>query len=182
MIKIVDQDALETAIASVKGYVDGNVSKKMDKSDITQNTGQSTTAVMSQKAVTDALNTAYPELNPIYNVNMVIDFGGGNSLNTFSFYSDFSTLNSMLIAVKNHTEGDAPVEGIFTFVNFSDINGINVTTPVSVKTTSVWCDEHGQFNCALLLCGRMCTLTSESDSLDEITPDITFSITLKDSL
>ena len=179
MLKIVDQDALETAIASVKGYVDGNDSKKMDKSDITQNTGQSTTAVMSQKAVTDALEMAYAKLNPIYNVNMVIDFGGGNSLTTFSFYDDFSTLNSMLIAAQNPTEIDAPVEGIFTFVNFSDINGTNVTTPISVKTTSVWCDEYGQFNCAFLLCGRMGKLTSESDSLDEITPDITFSITLE---
>ena len=145
MIKIVDQDALETAMASVKGYVDER----------------------------------YAKLNHIYNVNMVIDFGGGNSLTTFSFYNDFSTLNSMLIAAQNHTEIDAPVEGIFTFVNFSDINGSNVTTPVSVKTTSVWCDEYGQFNCAFPLCGRMGKLTSESDSLDEITPDITFSITLE---
>lgn len=145
MIKIVDQDALETAMASVKGYVDER----------------------------------YSELNNIYNVNRVIDFGGGTSLDTLLFPSDFPTLNSMLIAAKNHMEGYAPVEGIFTFVNFPDINGINVSTPVSVKTTSVWCDEYGHFNCAFLLCGRMCKLTSETDGLDEIIPDTSFSITLE---
>ena len=145
MIKIVDQDALETAMASVKGYVDER----------------------------------YAKLNNIYNVNMVIDFGGGISLNTLLFPSDFPTLNSMLIAAKNHTEGDAPVEGIFTFVNFSDIKGINVSTPVSVKTTSVWYDDEGHFNCAFLLCGMVCKLTSESDFLDEIIPDTSFSITLE---
>lgn len=116
----------------------------------------------------------------IYNVNnTVIDFGGGTSLTTYSFYAqDIQTLNSMLIAAKNHTERDAPVEGIFTFVNFADINGTNVPTPVSVKTTSVWYDEDGHFNCAFLLCGKMCTLISEADYLNKITDDITFSITL----
>ena len=145
MIKIVDQDALETAMASVKGYVDER----------------------------------YANLNNIYDVHNVIDLGGGTSLNTLLFPSDFPTLNSMLIAAKNHTEGDAPVEGIFTFVNFSDINGVNVTTPVSVKTTSVWYDEEGHFNCAFLLCGRMCTIISEYDYLKEITGDMTLMITLK---
>ena len=145
MIKIVDQEALETAMASVKGYVDER----------------------------------YSELNNIYNVNMVIDFGGGTSLDTLLFPSDFPTLNSMLIAAKNHTEGDAPVEGIFTFVNFPDINGINVSTPVSVKTTSVWYDEGGHFNCAFLLCGKMCTLISEDDYLDRITGGVMFMITLE---
>ena len=145
MIKIVDQDALETAMASVKGYVDER----------------------------------YAELNNIYKVSRVIDFGGGTSLTTLLFLDDSRTLNSMLIAAKNHTEGDTPVEGIFTFVNFPDINGINVSTPVSVKTTSVWCDDSGQFNCTFLLCGSMCKLTSESDGLDEIIPDTSFSITLE---
>lgn len=145
MIKIVDQDALETAMASVKGYVDER----------------------------------YVQLNNIYEVRCVIDFGGGLSLDRFLFLNDSQTLNRMLIAAKNHTEEDAPVEGIFTFVNFSDINGINVSTPVSVKTTSVWCDEYGQFNCTFLLCGKMCKLASESDGLDEITEDISFSITLE---
>lgn len=145
MIKIVDQDALETAIASVKDYVDRR----------------------------------YVEPNNIYKVSRVIDFGGGTSLDTLLFPSDFSTLNSMLIAAKIHTVGDAPVEGIFTFVNFPDINGINVSTPVSVKTTSVWCGESGQFNCTFLLCGAKGRLTSESDYLDEIIPDTSFSVTLE---
>lgn len=117
----------------------------------------------------------------IYNVNnTVIDFGGGTSLSAYSFNAkDIPTLNSMLIAAKNHTVADAPVEGIFTFKNFLDINGTNVHTPVSVKTTSVWYDNDGKFNCAFLLCGKMCTLISEVDYLDEITDGVPFMITLE---
>ena len=146
MIKIVDQDALETAMASVKGYVDER----------------------------------YVKPKPIYNVNTVIDFGGSTSMSSFSFNDDdIPTLNSMLIAVKDHWYEDAPVEGIFTFVNFSDINGRNVSTPVPVKTTSVWYDEEGHFNCAFLLCGKVCTLISEFDFLEEITGGMPFMITLE---
>lgn len=132
------------------------------------------------EGVADFVIPTMDDIPHIYNVNnTVIDFGGSNSLISYSFYAnDIPTLNSMLIAAKNHTERDAPVEGIFTFVNFSDINGTNVPTPVSVKTTSVWYDESGKFNCAFLLCGKMCTLTSEADYLDEITDGITFSIIL----
>ena len=128
-----------------------------------------------------AADRRYAKLNHIYNVNnTVINFDGGNPLTSYSFNAkDIPTLNNMLIAAKNHTERDAPVEGIFTFVNFYDINGINVPTPVSVKTTSVWYDEDGHFNCAFLLCGKMCTLVSEADFLNEITNSITFSITLE---
>lgn len=117
----------------------------------------------------------------IFNVNnTVIDFGGGTSLTAYSFYDkDIPTLNSMLIAAKTHKNTDAPVEGIFTFVNFNDINGTNVPTPVSVKTTSVWYDDGGYFNCAFLLCGKMCMLISEVDSLNEITGGVLFSITLQ---
>lgn len=117
----------------------------------------------------------------IHNVNnTVLDFGGGTSLTTYLFNDkDIPTLNSMLIAAKNHTVADAPVEGIFTFKNFLDINGVNVSTPVSVKTTSVWYDEEGHFGCAFLLCGKMCTLTSEVDYLNEITGGEPFSIILK---
>lgn len=117
----------------------------------------------------------------IYNVNnTVIDFGGGTALSAYSFYAkDIPTLNSMLIAAKTHKNTDAPVEGIFTFVNFTDINGINVPTPVSVKTTSVWYNDEGRFNCAFLLCGKMCTLISEVDYLDEITGSVPFMITLE---
>lgn len=117
----------------------------------------------------------------IYNVNnTVIDFGGGTSLTAYSFYAkDIPTLNSMLIAAKTHKNTDAPVEGIFTFVNFTDINGTNVPTPVSVKTTSVWYTDGGNFMCAFLLCGKMCTLISESDYLDEIIGDTLFTITLE---
>lgn len=117
----------------------------------------------------------------IHNVNnTVIDFGGGTSLTMYSFYDkDIPTLNSMLIAAKNHKNTDAPVEGIFTFVNFLDINGVNVSTPVSVKTTSVWYDEEGHFNCSFLLCGKICTLTSEIDYLNEITGGELFSIILE---
>lgn len=106
----------------------------------------------------------------IYNVNnTVIDFGGGTSLSAYSFNDkDIPTLNSMLIAAKTHKNTDVPVEGIFTFVNFTDINGTNVPVPVSVKTTSVWYDNEGKFNCAFLLCGKMCTLISEVDYLDDI--------------
>ena len=133
------------------------------------------------EGVADFVIPTMDDIPHIYNVNnTVIDFGGSNSLTSYSFYAnDIPTLNSMLIAAKNHTERDAPVEGIFTFVNFSDINGVNVTTPVSVKTTSVWYDEEGHFNCAFLLCGRMCTIISEYDYLKEITGDMTFMITLK---
>lgn len=117
----------------------------------------------------------------IYNVNnTVIDFGGGTSLSTYSFYAkDIPTLNSMLIAAKTHKNTDAPVEGIFTFVNFTDINGTNVPIPVSVKTTSVWYSDDGKFNCAFLLCGKMCTLISEVDYLDEIIDGAPFTITLE---
>lgn len=117
----------------------------------------------------------------LYNVNnTVINFDGGNPLTQCSFNAkDIPTLNNMLIAAKNHTERDAPVEGIFTFVNFYDINGMNVPTPVSVKTTSVWYDEDGHFNCTFLLCGRICTLVSESYFLNEITGGVTFMITLE---
>ena len=117
----------------------------------------------------------------IYNVNnTVIDFGGGTSLTAYSFYAkDIPTLNSMLIAAKTHKNTDAPVEGIFTFVNFNDINGINVPAPVSVKTTSVWYNDAGYFNCAFLLCGKMCTLISESDYLSEIIDSTPFTITLE---
>ena len=133
------------------------------------------------EGVADFVIPTMDDIPHIYNVNnTVIDFGGSNSLTSYSFYAnDIPTLNSMLIAAKDHTERDAPVEGIFTFVNFSDINGVNVTTPVSVKTTSVWYDEEGHFNCAFLLCGRMCTIISEYDYLKEITGDMTFMITLK---
>ena len=133
------------------------------------------------EGVADFVIPTMDDIPHIYNVNnTVIDFGGSNSLTSYSFYAnDIPTLNSMLIAAKNHTERDAPVEGIFTFVNFSDINGVNVTTPVSVKTTSGWYDEEGHFNCAFLLCGRMCTIISEYDYLKEITGDMTFMITLK---
>lgn len=117
----------------------------------------------------------------IYNVNnTVIDFDGSTSLTAYSFYAkDIPTLNSMLIAAKTHKSTDAPVEGIFTFVNFTDINGTNVPTPVSVKTTSVWYSDGGYFNCAFLLCGKMCTLISESDYLDEIIGSTLFTITLE---
>lgn len=112
--------------------------------------------------------------------NTVIDFGGGTSLSEYSFYAkDIPTLNSMLIAAKTHKNTDAPVEGIFTFVNFTDINGTNVPTPVSVKTTSVWYNDGGYFNCTFLLCGKMCTLISESDYLDEIIASTPFTITLE---
>lgn len=145
MIKIVDQDALETAMASVKGYVDER----------------------------------YVQLDNIYKVGRVIDFGGDTSLTTYLFLDHSQTLNRMMIAAKHHTEGDAPVEGIFTFVNFIDINGTFVSTPVSVKTTSVWYSELGQFNCTFLLCGMRGKIASESDGLAEIIPDTSFSITLE---
>lgn len=153
--------------------------KLLDSRSIVQATGTSTTSVMSQKAVTDSIsklgNTG------IYNVNnTVIDFGGGTSLTTYSFYAkDIPTLNSMLIAAKTHKNTDAPVEGIFTFVNFTDINGVEVNIPVSVKTTSVWYNNSGYFNCTFLLCGKMCTLIGESDYLDEIIKATTFTITLE---
>ena len=167
------------ALAPANDSLTYNDYKLLDSSSIEQTTGTSTTSVMSQKAVSDALgkfgNTG------IYNVNnTVIDFGGGNSLTQYSFYAkDIPTLNSMLIAAKNHKNTDAPVEGIFTFVNFADFNGSNVSTPVSVKTTSVWYDEDGHFNCALLLCGKMCTLISEEDYLTKIIDGTTFTITLE---
>lgn len=146
MIKIVDQDALETAITSVKDYVDGK----------------------------------YPKPHHIYYVNTVIDFCGGTSMSPFMFNDDdIPTLNSMLIAVKDSWYEDAPVEGIFTFVNFPDTNGEDVDIPVPVKTTSVWYDNHGHFNCAFLLCGKVCTLISEFDFLEEITGGMPFMITLK---
>ena len=133
------------------------------------------------EGVADFVIPTRDDIPHIYNVNnTVIDFGGSNSLISYSFYAnDIPTLNSMLIAAKNHTERDAPVEGIFTFVNFTDINGANVSTPVSVKTTSVWYDEGGHFNCAFLLCGKMCTLISEDDYLDRITGGVMFMITLE---
>lgn len=133
------------------------------------------------EGVADFVIPTMDDIPHIYNVNnTVIDFGGVNSLTSYSFYAnDIPTLNSMLIAAKNHTERDAPVEGIFTFVNFTDINGANVPTPVSVKTTSVWYDEMGHFNCAFLLCGKMCTLISENDYLDRITGGVMFMITLE---
>lgn len=117
----------------------------------------------------------------IYNVNnTVIDFGGNTLLTAYSFYAnDIPTLNSMLIAAKTHKNTDAPVEGIFTFVNFPDINGTNVPTPVSVKTTSVWYSGGGYFNCAFLLGGKICNLISESDYLDEIIGGTLFTIMLK---
>ena len=135
------------------------------------------------EGVADFVIPTMDDIPHIYNVNnTVIDFGvgGSTSLTTYSFNAkDIPTLNSMLIAAKDHTERDAPVEGIFTFVNFTDINGANVSTPVSVKTTSVWYDEEGHLNCAFLLCGKMCTLISEYDYLKEITGDMTFMITLE---
>lgn len=117
----------------------------------------------------------------IYNVNnTVIDFGGGTSLSEYSFYTkDIQTLNSMLIAARTHKNTDAPVEGIFHFVNFTDINGTNVPIPVSVKTTSVWYSDDGRFNCTFLLCGKMCTLISELDNLDEMIDGMLFTITLE---
>lgn len=133
------------------------------------------------EGVADFVIPTMDDIPHIYNVNnTVIDFGGSNSLIAYSFYAnDIPTLNSMLIAAKNHTERDAPVEGIFTFVNFTDINGVNVPTPVSVKTTSVWYDEMGHFNCTFLLCGKMCTLISEDDYLDRIILGTMFTITLE---
>lgn len=167
------------ALAPANDSLTYNDYKLLDSSSIVQATGTSTTSVMSQKAVTDSIsklgNTG------IYNVNnTVIDFDGGTSLSAYSFYAkDIPTLNSMLIAAKTHKNTDAPVEGIFTFVNFTDINGTNVPTPVSVKTTSVWYTDGGYFTCAFLLCGKMCTLISESDYLDEIIGGTLFTITLE---
>lgn len=133
------------------------------------------------EGVADFVIPTMDDIPHIYNVNnTVINFDGGNPLTQCLFNAkDIPTLNNMLIAAKNHTERDAPVEGIFTFVNFNDINGINVPTPVSVKTTSVWYDEEGHFNCTFLLCGRICTLVSESDYLNEITGGVPFMITLE---
>lgn len=133
------------------------------------------------EGVADFVIPTMDDIPHIYNVNnTVIDFGGDTSLSMYSFNAkDIPTLNNMLIAAKKHTETDAPVEGIFTFVNFTDINGTNVPTPVSVKTTSVWYDVDGHFNCAFLLCGKMCTLISELDFLDEITDGIYFYIILQ---
>ena len=133
------------------------------------------------EGVADFVIPTMDDIPHIYNVNnTVINFDGGNPLTQCLFNAkDIPTLNNMLIAAKNHTERDAPVEGIFTFVNFYDINGINVPTPVSVKTTSVWYDEDGHFNCTFLLCGRICTLVSETDYLNEITGGVTFMITLE---
>lgn len=133
------------------------------------------------EGVADFVIPTMDDIPHIYNVNnTVINFDGGNPLTQCSFNAkDIPTLNNMLIAAKNHTERDAPVEGIFTFVNLYDINGINVPTPVSVKTTSVWYDEDGHFNCTFLLCGRICTLVSETDYLNEITGGVTFTITLE---
>lgn len=117
----------------------------------------------------------------IYNVNnAVIDFDGGTSLTAYCFNTkDSQILNSMLIAVKNHTVTDAPVEGIFTFKNFTDVNGSKVPTPVSVKTTSVWYNETGYFNCDFLLGGKTYTLISEVDYLEIINDGTPFSIISK---
>lgn len=133
------------------------------------------------EGIADFVIPTMDDIPHLYNVNnTVIDFGGGTSLTTYAFNTkDSQTLNSMLLAAKNHTERDAPVEGVFTFVNFTDINQVNVPTPVSVKTTSVWYNEEGRFNCTFLLGGKMCTLISEGDFLDLINSGTLFSITLE---
>ena len=50
--------ATELGKKAVKTEVDEALATKLDKSNVVQTTGQSTTAVMSQKATTDAINSA----------------------------------------------------------------------------------------------------------------------------
>lgn len=132
------------------------------------------------EGVADFVIPTMDDIPHIYNVNStVIDFQNGDLLTAFSFLSkDIPTLDSMMRAAQDHTEMDAPVEGIFTFVNFNDFDGVGVLRPVSVKTTSVWCDDSGRFKCTFSLCGRMCYLTSEDDFLNEITCNTMFTIGL----
>lgn len=53
---IVDKKDLQQEISDTKNDLDGAIAEKVDKTDIVQSTGSSETAVMSQKAVSDALS------------------------------------------------------------------------------------------------------------------------------
>lgn len=81
--------------------IDNNVNKKQDKLTISQTTGQSTTAVMAQKAVTDALNEK---------PGKVID-GKGEVFNSFN-YNSAEGVNAHAEGFGNTANGEAShVEG-----------------------------------------------------------------------
>ena len=86
-----------------QSYVDGGLAKKVDKSAIATETGNSNDKVMSQKAVTDALAQKVPNLgaNPDAGTRVYCWFGNGdrstlkvnnnNEKNSIPVYSDPST-------------------------------------------------------------------------------------------